>query len=96
MEPQILLYIGGIADGERKLTRHHRTMVPKYTGRLSLSDYLNPQVDGLKSSVTQDLYRLEHLCGSTQEFAVMVLDSLNADQMLELLLSKYPAPKDDH
>jgi len=95
MEPQSLLYIGGIADGERRLTKYRRTMIPRYTGRLTLSDCANPQVDHFSSCITQELYRFERLRGPSGEFAVMVLDTLTADDMIELLISKYPAPKDD-
>jgi hypothetical protein len=95
MEPETLLYIGGIADGERRLTKYRRTMIPRYTDRLTLSDCINPQIDHSLSCITQDLYRLERICGPKQKFSVMVLDSMDADQMIEALISKYPAPKND-
>ena len=95
MESQILLYIGGAADGERRLTKHQRTMIPRYARRLTVSDCINPQVDHFSSCITQELYRFERLRGPSGEFAVMVLDTLTADDMIEMLISKYPAPKDD-
>ncbi len=95
MKPEILLYIGGIADGERRLTKHQRTMIPRYARRLTVSDCINPQVDHSMSCITQHLYRMERIRGPQQGFAVMVLDTLTADDMIEMLISKYPAPKDD-
>ena len=95
MEPQILLYIGGVADGERKLTKHHKTMVSKFTGAPRLINGMFDDLAAIHSDITQDLYRRERLCGAKRTACVMVLDSMTTDDMIEALISKYPAPKND-
>lgn len=95
MEPETLLYIGGIADGERRLTKHQKTMVTRFVGKSRLIEGMMDYLTAKQDCIAEDLYRLERICGPKREFAVMVLDSMDADNMIEALISKYPAPKDD-
>lgn len=93
MEPETLLHIGGCADGERRKVTSHRMRVYSDKSRLELSESKTQIVSRI--AFAEDLYRLERIRGAGCEFAVMVLDSMDADKMIESLISKYPAPKDD-
>lgn len=89
MKPEILLYIGGCADGERRKVTHPRMRVYVDKSRLELSESKTQIVSRI--AFADNLYLRTEIAGRP----VMVEESMTPDQAVELLISKYPAPKDD-
>lgn len=95
MQPETLLYIGGIADGERRLTKHQKTMVAKFTGEACLIEGMRDDLEAQENYITENLYELQMFHGKRQSFPMMALSGMTPDDIIEALISKYPAPKDD-
>lgn len=89
MEPEILLHIGGCADGERRNVTHYRMRVYADKSRLELSASKTQIVSRI--AFADALYLRTEINGRP----VMVEESMTPEQAIESLISKYPAPKDD-
>ena len=86
-----ILHIGGCADGERRKVTSRRMRLFDRVGGLVLSESGNNIVDG--SRIEDVIYELKKIRGEHREFEVMVLEGMSPDEMIESLISNYPAPK---
>lgn len=91
MEPQILLYIGGCADGQRRMTAHSQVIIPKFDDNFRITQQFT--INNIDS--VEHLYRRERICGPSVVLTVMLWDKLTPNDMIEALVTKYPAPLND-
>lgn len=89
----MLLYIGGCADGERRMTTHHQMMIPKYNDNFTIARQF--KVEAIEDPIIKHLYRRERICGPSVVLTVMLWDNLTPNDMIEALVTKYPAPLND-